>query len=123
MTIKRQFKVRVWDPETAKFTSWDDLIKGALGEDDIVVLLDSFNNKETTKVIQEYTNNLDKHDGEIYEGDLILWGDRVGEVCFEEAHWVMRMRDAFDHSWYLGGKDDKIEIVGNIFEGQSVTLN
>jgi hypothetical protein len=124
--MKRQFKLRVWNPASQTMTSWDDLIKGALNtlnEDTIVDLIDSYNNNESDLVFQQFTNNLDKNEKEIYDGDLILWDGRVGEIGWEEAHWVIKMRDVFDHAWYLGDKGDKIEIVGNIFTGQTVTLS
>lgn len=65
--------------------------------------------------IQEYTGLQDKDGNDIYEGDIIKNTKREG---ITEIKWQDNGEDFY--GWYLYGRPEHWEIIGNIFENKDI---
>jgi hypothetical protein len=116
----RQFKFRVWDPETKQWANPDYLECGNGGE---LMYFGHTPNRDKF-IIQQFTGLLDKNGREIYEGDvfkddngealIVKWGKikYMGHQGFQ-----FFLLDGSEYCFYgsMGNFNEK-ELVGNIFE-------
>ena len=74
-------------------------------------------------ILMQYTGLKDKNGKEIYEGDIISFGDSKGVVFYKHAKFKVKYRyyncycfDALSDVLYF----NKVEIIGNIYENEEI---
>lgn len=70
----RQIKFRVWDKTLGKFVPWNSIGKIDFGD--------------SLYIYQQFTDSLDKNNKEIYEGDIINYGNLNYRVVWYD--WLSR---------------------------------
>jgi hypothetical protein len=107
--MSRVIKFRVWDTKLEKFISINS------------ILCIDFESKEY--IFQQFTNQKDKNDNEIYDGDLVEVEKMDGSIfkgvvtwCDYEGGWII---DDDDNDWDCGLCNfisSKCEIKGNVYD-------
>ena len=98
--MSREIKFNIWDNGVMDYNyDIEDIIDFQMNID--------FNNC----VFLQYTGLKDKNGVEIYEGDVIEWGDGTTETCEMTEIWksIGMLEDR-------GEYDYEIEVIGNIYE-------
>ena len=117
-----------------KFRAWDKLAKRFItpetqNQNHYVLSLDGkFQNLQDGSggeeyVVQQFTGLFDKDGKEIYEGDILLDGDKnLKEVQWEYTTYVLFYIKGF---WFdkLSGREMHSKIIGNIFENPELLNN
>ena len=137
--MNRPIKFRVWDVEQNKFLpSYAD--KGIefyheQGKNwhekqirDIVPVswfLQDHNNNLGNYIVDEYTGLNDKNDKEIYEGDIVKWGDINYIVEYNHTSCKWQGRCPYYHSYHHPTTENFRDlmngvIVGNYFENNDL---
>lgn len=129
MTNNHLLKFRVWDTEENKFCDLKDLSNGRIygknGEHLLSLDQDGVlcHNHNHTFVFQQFTGLLDKNGKEIFEGDivkyhycyhLIVEGNSVGEVKFENGRVTPILSHVEDEDDFYSYIVSEIEVIGNI---------
>jgi hypothetical protein len=110
----RDIKFRIWEGHNKCFskTPHSFLLNKNF---ELSCVDDSFDGESWKFIIEQYTGCLDKNHKEIYEGDVIKYKDKFGQVTFLAGMFVLDWGDQTESELgYL--LTDKLEIVGNIHE-------
>jgi uncharacterized phage protein (TIGR01671 family) len=117
---QREIKFRVWSQEYEKliYFGFKELSnnRGEIEEANIDWLKS-----------QQYTGLKDKKGNEIYEGDIVIsenkisLGEDAWEIIFEKGAFMIKRENEYIPLYQIGTKntileDDKIKIIGNIYE-------
>ena len=96
-----------------KFRAWDKINKRWIKQFNIDLL--SINVSELPNIkLMQYTGFKDINKKEIYEGDIISFGDNKGVVFYENAKFRVKYEiciEDLDEVLYF----DKVKIIGNIY--------
>ncbi|USG65183.1 YopX family protein [Brevibacillus ruminantium] len=114
MQAGREIKFQVWDQDTRKMWTWEDIIEAESAM--FITLLEFLQQDQFIK--RQFTGLRDKNGKEIYEGDIaLIYGDRcVIEYDSKSASYVARTK--IDSYWALDEETFKlgVEVIGNIYE-------
>ena len=101
----RLLKFRAWDKRIGKMTEDCDAMHGVFENL-------TGNQIAEEQILMQYTGLLDKNGKEIYEGDVVNWGNGR-EIDYVELKdndgW--KMRDLYNIDWW-----EDAEVIGNIHE-------
>jgi uncharacterized phage protein (TIGR01671 family) len=137
----REIKFRAWDKKERKIIS-DALLIGNIGLGEGSVLADSETQKGNELIWQQFTGLKDKNGKEIYEGDIVIYGNDKGvpkkqytikwkdgmfiadykpkENNDYENSFVDSIDNKYDLRTFCAFNSSLIEIVGNIFENKDL---
>jgi uncharacterized phage protein (TIGR01671 family) len=118
----REIRFRAWDKEKHRMLDWTAINTWTFGN----LLADS---KNGLKPLMQYTGLKDVEGKEIYEGDIVKWGDHCVE-CHENPVRIAEVRFApdiqfdvrnVDYIFKFGrfayqDTDKHLEIIGNVYE-------
>lgn len=116
----RELRFRVWDKMENRFIYPDKGYKGHF----MLTLDGRFQNFQNGSggddyVIQQFTGVKDKNDNEIYEGDILLYGEfqkEIGTVEFFAGSFRVTWKDEEIDDELGGMFINQMEVIGNIFE-------
>lgn len=116
----RDIKFRAWDKDAKEMLSHEQI--NQLDKDGIVHLMDIIkpNNNDGITIMQ-FTGLHDKNGKEIYEGDIIKWGQIVRMVVFKDGSF-RTVKSNGSNSKTSGNLHSrkihffKMEVIGNIYE-------
>jgi len=104
----REIKFRAWHTQdlfmTHNFERWDMIVLNSVTYD-----------------VMQYTGLKDKNGKEIYEGDVVKYGHRIGEIIYcGDRFSISRKNDLddlhfFQHDW-------KVEVIGNIHQNPELLV-
>jgi len=123
--MNRQLKFRVWNKATKRFfkTDYNEHLSVAISVDGKTLYQNYVGgDKEIGKdvIIQQFTGLKDRHEKEIYEGDIVkAYSEEfenenfTGKVIFDDGSFLTWINKNDIRGVWSG---DDIEVIGNIFE-------
>jgi uncharacterized phage protein (TIGR01671 family) len=133
--MSRPIKFRAWDD--GKMIYEKDIWHLSLEDNDIYRLAKFFCNVRNDSIIMQFTGLIDKNGADIYEGDIVSFGNRLYEVAINfngyylqrYKLWNGKFKPAFAYSMCLitkprkkgdrgenGGVVESAEVIGNIYQ-------
>jgi hypothetical protein len=117
-------KFRVWDKLEKRFIYPD---KGYQGHY-ILTLDGKFQNLQNGSGgseydVQQFIGILDKNMKEVYEGDVVMTDDGLGEVVYFQDHCAYGINTDISFSLFLTLNLKNIEVVGNMIENYIYDTN
>ncbi len=117
-------KFRVWDKLEKRFIYSD---KGYQGHY-ILTLDGKFHNLQNGSGgseydVQQFIGILDKNMKEVYEGDVVMTDDGLGEVVYFQDHCAYGIKTDISFSLFLTLSLKNIEVVGNMIENYIYDTN
>ena len=117
----RDIKFRAWDKltKTMRYVLCIDYLNGLVDLGGNIIERKYDNSKDDEVVLMQYTGLKDKNKKEIYEGDIISFGDNKGVVFYEQAEFRAKYKYCIENLsevLYF----DKVEIIGNIYENKEL---
>ena len=121
---QREIKFRVWNKERKEMWSMDNLldVDGTTPFQDI---LRNLNGEKDIWKLMQFTGLLDKNGKEIYEGDILDWGDNFPSVVIwsklaggETPGFELEEKGDYEYPIYhtLSAYTNPFEVIGNIYE-------
>lgn len=113
--MSRPIKFRVWDNDCHRFVYFE------IGENDDCYGMFRVAANKFSSVIEQYTGLKDKNGKEIYENDIVKYGDSAAVIIWREenAEFGVRWLDCGVEdsiSWQIGIEKTPSEVIGNIHE-------
>ena len=102
----REKKFRFWNRKTKQMASWDDMENGTSNR--LCSEFQDIRNEENE--IMQYTGLKDKNGKDIYEGDILKFGEEIKIVRWNEKE------SGFTGVFF----SEKEEIIGNVYENQDL---
>lgn len=125
MQAGREIKFQVWDQDTRKMWTWEDIIEAESAM--FITLLEFLQQDQFIK--RQFTGLCDKNSKEIYEGDVgeedgvfyqVIWVDSGAMYGAKviKTDFVLTRQLTFPLQQYIieGTKVCNFEIIGNIYE-------
>lgn len=123
----REIKFRAWDKGSKRMFPVEQWAKGSWVAIPVQTAEEEWElNQLRLEDIElmQYTGIGDKTDREIYEGDIILHDSgRIGQVIYNHYHTQFMQEDKNLQCENLGGWDDEMIIIGNIYENPKLIEN
>lgn len=111
MQAGREIKFQVWDQDTRKMWTWEDIIEAESAM--FITLLEFLQQDQFIK--RQFTGLRDKNGKEIYEGDVFRTS--LGHVAIVEWEKEGRFLGfTIDRSILYINREPAVEVIGNIYE-------
>ncbi len=125
----RDIRFRAWDKKLKQFILKDNSLWNLISfsRNDILLLFKQFVYKEIDweywekrVIFQQFTGLFDKNGKEIWEGDIIRNKEELLEVVFNQAYAQFQFINPNKMYEYPDLNKQEIEVIGNIFENESL---
>lgn len=117
--MSREIKFRAWLKEEERMVSVSDI--SFIGQE-----IDKYEGDSSSGdwwgfdyiELMQYTGLKDKNGNEIYEGDICKHHghDVIGKWIYDDGFTSFVMMEGENHYFYFGIDEDRLEVIGNIYE-------